>query len=69
MDLSFSPLGRERRRFVAMPDLAMMLAGVAASQAASPTACAQNDLIPAAPESLASFNGDVAALLTERQSL
>jgi len=69
VDLSFSSLGRERRRFVAMPDLAMMLAGVAAHQAASPTACAQNDLIPAAPETLASFNGEVAALLTDRQSV
>jgi hypothetical protein len=69
VDLSFSPLGRERRRFVATPDLAMMLAGVAAHQAASPTACAQNDLIPASPDALASFNGEVATLLTDRQSI
>jgi hypothetical protein len=67
LDLSFSSLGRERRRFVALPDLAMMLAGIAAHQAASPTARAQNSLVTPIPAMIASFNAEVAALLMARQ--
>ena len=69
LDLSFSSLGRERRRFVAMPDLAMMMAGIAAHQAASPTARAQNNLVAPLPATIASFNADVAALLMGRQPI
>lgn len=52
-----------------MPDLAMMLAGVAAHQAASPTAHAQNRLIPELPLAVASFNAEVAVQLSERQCI
>ncbi|RHW16827.1 hypothetical protein D1610_13975 [Sphingomonas gilva] len=67
MDLSFTPLGRERRRVAASPDLAMMLAGVSARQAASPTARAQQHLGVSIPALAASFHSEVSDLLVTRK--
>lgn len=70
MDLSFARLDRDVA-VTAMPtELAVLLVGVAARQAASPTACAQTRLALAAPvEALlapthGAFHRDAAQALT-----
>ena len=73
MDLSFARLDRDVA-VTAMPtDLAVLLVGVAARQAASPTACVQTRLALAAPveallaPSHGAFHRDAARALTRWQ--
>lgn len=73
MDLSFARLDRDVA-VTAMPtELAVLLVGVAARQAASPTACAQTRLALAAPADLllapahGAFHRAAARALTRRQ--
>lgn len=70
MDLSFSRFEADASVTVLPPDLAVLMVGIAARQAASPTALVQTHLVPAfshvnwfAPEHGA-FNHAVAEMLT-----
>ena len=73
MDLSFSRFEADAGVTVLPPDLAVLMVGIAARQAASPTAMRHAHLVPAfrhrswfAPEHGA-FNLRVAAMLTREQ--
>ena len=73
MDLSFARLDRDVA-VTAMPtELAVLLVGVAARQAASPTACAQTRLALKAPVDAllapahGSFHRAAAVMMTRRQ--
>ncbi|HVJ02695.1 MAG TPA: hypothetical protein VM662_10965 [Sphingomonas sp.] len=73
MDLSFARLDRDVAVTALPTDLAVLLVGVAARQAASPTACTQARLdVPAAADPLlapehGAFHGPAAAALTRRK--
>jgi hypothetical protein len=72
MDLSFARFEHDAPLVTLPPDLAVMMVGIAARQAASPTAMYQSHLLPPVAEDLfapahGAFNVAVAAALVSRQ--
>lgn len=66
MDLGFSRFDKDATLAVLPPELAVLMVHVAARQAASPTALAQNDAVRSLPDAVlfapvdGAFNGPVA---------
>ncbi|WP_260597731.1 hypothetical protein [Sphingomonas endolithica] len=70
MDLSFTRFEHDAPLVTLPSDLAVIMVGIVARQAASPTALSQSALLPPVAEDLLSpahgaFNADVAALLAQ----